>query len=146
MLYFHLKIIFFLYFLISLFLLPSCGLRTEPRNLPEKIQKSTWIVNKNADTNFSDKKVKDSNMQEYFLVRQFKMPIGCKDCDPKELSPLKILFSSKSIIREGDHFYYYTELPKNYLYLYQFEINHVVPEKEILSTSKRVRFIPNNVR
>lgn len=158
--YFIFQILFFLYLLINLFLLPSCGLRTEPRNLPEKIQKSTlselkvqqrgerlrlsWIVNQNANTNFLDKKVKDSDMQEYFLLRQYKTPIGCNDCNSEELSLLKILFSSESIIREGDHFYYYTELPQNYSYLYHFEISHVVPQKEILSTSKRARFIPNN--
>ena len=56
-----------------------------------------------------------------------------------------ILFSSKSIIREGNHWYYYSGLPDNDLYLQQFELSHVGPDDEILSAVKTVKFRQNKL-
>ncbi|SVE21630.1 uncharacterized protein METZ01_LOCUS474484, partial [marine metagenome] len=59
--------------------------------------------------------------------------------------PLRVLFSSNSFIRERNHLYYYLDLPKNDLNLREYEVSHVGPDDEILSSKQTVRFRRSNL-
>ena len=159
--YFLCRNLFYFYLLISSGWLASCGLRTTPRNLPEIKQKSTfsdfkvqqrgerlrlsWVINEKERSAVLNKYAEIPEMQEYYLLKESKIPLECPACDAEELPPLRILFSSKSIIREGNHWYYYSVLPDNDLYLQQFELSHVGPDDEILSAVKTVKFRQNKL-
>ena len=159
--YFLFRNLFFFYLLISSVWLASCGLRTAPSNLPEIKQKSTfsdfkiqqrgerlrlsWIMNEKKSAVALKKFVEVPAMQEYFLLQESKIPLGCLACDSVELPPLRLLFSSKSIIREENHLYYYSALPDNELYLQQFELSHFGPDNKIMSPGKIVKFRQNKL-
>ena len=152
---------FFFYLLISSVWLASCGLRTAPRNLPEIKQEPTfsdfkvqqrgaslrlsWVINENERAAALNKFAELPEIQEYFLLNESRIPLDCPACDPKEQTPLRILFSSKSIIREGNHLYYYSALQDQNLNVQQFELSHVGPDDEILSPAKTVIFRQNKL-
>ena len=165
--YFLFQNLFFFYLLISSVWLASCGLRTSPSNLPDIKQKSTfsdfkiqqrgerlrlsWVINEkeisadNESTADLNKFVKVPEMQEYFLLQESKTPLDCPACDSVELPPLRLFFSSKLIIREENHLYYYSALPDNELNLQQFELSHFGPDDEIMSPGKIVKFRQNKL-
>ncbi|MDG1176927.1 MAG: hypothetical protein P8O73_01400, partial [SAR324 cluster bacterium] len=152
---------FFFYLLISSVWLASCGLRTAPRNLPEIKQEPTfsdfkvqqrgtslrfsWVINENERAAALNKFAELPEIQEYFLLNESRIPLDCPACDPEEQTPLRILFSSKSIIREGNHLYYYSALQDQNLNVQQFELSHVGPDDEILSPAKTVKFRQNKL-
>jgi hypothetical protein len=47
------------------------------------------------------------NLQDYFLIQERLIPLYCRDCETEVTTPLRILFSSNSFVREGRHLYYY---------------------------------------
>jgi len=159
--YFLFRNLFFFYLLISSVWLASCGLRTAPSNLPEIKQKSTfsdfkiqqrgerlrlsWVINENKSAAALNEFVEVPEMKEYFLLQESKTPLDCPACDSVELPPLRLLFSSKSIIREENHLYYYSALPDNELNLQQFELSHFGPDDEIMSPGKIVKFRQNKL-
>jgi len=152
---------FFFYLLISSVWLASCGLRTAPRNLPEIKQEPTfsdfkvqqrgaslrlsWVINENERAAALNKFAELPEIQEYFLLNESRIPLDCPACDSEEQTPLRILFSSKSIIREGNHLYYYSALQDQNLNVQQFELSHVGPDDEILSPAKTVIFRQNKL-
>ena len=153
---FHFRKIIFFYLLISCGWLASCGLRTAPRNLPEIKQKPTfsdlkvqqrgerirlsWKINETERTTALKKLDGDPELKEYFLIQEHQIPLDCRDCETVVRAPLRILFSSNSIIRDGNHFYYYLELPGKDLKLLEYELSHMGPEDEILSPAETVKF------
>jgi hypothetical protein len=159
--YFLFRNLFFFYLLISSVWLASCGLRTAPSNLPEIKQKSTfsdfkiqqrgallrlsWVINEKKGSAPLKEFVEVPEMQEYFLLQESKIPLDCLACDSVELPPLRLLFSSKSIIREENRLYYYSALPENELNLQQFELSHFGPDDEIMSPGKIVKFRQNKL-
>ena len=159
--YFFPQNLFIFYLLTSSVWLGSCGLRTAPSNLPEIKQKSTfsdfkiqqrgerlrlsWVINGGKSAIALKKFVEVPENQEYFLLQESKIPLDCPACDSEELPPLRLLFSSKSIIREGNNLYYYSALPDNELNLHQFELSHFGPDDEIMSSGKIVKFRKNRL-
>ncbi len=153
---FHFRKIIFFYLLISCGWLASCGLRTAPRNLPEIKQKPTfsdlkvqqrgerirlsWKINETERTTALKKLDGDPELKEYFLIQEHQIPLDCGDCETVVMAPLRILFSSNSIIRDGNHLYYYLELPGKDLKLREYELSHMGPEDEILSPAETVKF------
>ena len=128
--------LFILYLLASSLWLASCGLRTAPRNLPEVEQKTTlsdfkvqqrgkslrfsWTINENERNAALKKFTKVPGINDYFLLKDSQIQLGCSTCDFVDLPDIRINFSSNSIKREGDHFYYYSALPDNYFNLHQY--------------------------
>ena len=41
------------------------------------------------------------DQQDYFLIQEQKLKIGCRDCEIEKMPALRILFSSDSFIRQG---------------------------------------------
>ena len=159
--YFQFRNLFFIFLVISSVGLVSCGLRTAPHNLPEIKQKPTlsdfkvqqrgeglrlsWVINENERAAALNKFAELAEIQDYFLLKESKIALDCPACDPEELPPLRILISSKSIIREGNHLYYYLALQDQDLSLQQFELSHFGPDDEILSPAKIVKFRQNKL-
>jgi len=159
--YFQFRNLFLIFLVISSVGLASCGLRTAPHNLPEIKQKPTlsdfkvqqrgeslrlsWVINENERAVALNKFAELAEIQDYFLLKESKIALDCPACDPEELPPLRILISSKSIIREGNHLYYYLALQDQDLSLQQFELSHFGPDDEILSPAKIVKFRQNKL-
>ena len=87
----------------------------------------------------------NQNLQDYFLIQEQKLKIGCRDCEIEKMPALRILFSSNSFIREGKRLYYYLDLPKNDLNLREYEVSHLGPDDEILSPVQTVKFRQSNL-
>ena len=129
--------LFFFYLMILCGWLASCGLRTAPRNLPEIKQKSTfsdfkvrqrgerirlsWKINEAARKNALKNFDVNSGLKDYFLIREHQIPLDCMACETVLRAPLRVLFSSSAIIRDGNHLYYYLELPERDLKLREYE-------------------------
>ena len=157
---FNLGKFYFFPFLFCCGWLVSCGLRTSPHNLPEVIPKSTFTnfkvqqrdqrirlsltINETERKNALMKLDDDLDQQDYFLIQEQKLKIGCRDCEIEKMPALRILFSSDSFIRRGDNLYYYLELPQSDLKIHQFQASHFGPEDEILSPVKTVKFRQSN--
>ena len=153
--------LFILYLLASSLWLASCGLRTAPRNLPEVEQKTTlsdfkvqqrgkslrfsWAINENERNAALKKFPKVPGINDYFLLKESQIQLGCSTCDFVELPDIRMILSSNSIKREGDHLYYYSVLPDNYFNLHQFELSHVGPDDELLSSPKTFNFRYNKL-
>ena len=86
----------------------------------------------------------DLDQQDYFLIQEQKLKIGCRDCEIEKMPALRILFSSDSFIRQGDNLYYYLELPQSDLKIHQFQVSHFGPGDKILSPVKTVKFRQSN--
>jgi len=86
----------------------------------------------------------DLDQQDYFLIQEQKLKIGCRDCEIEKMQALRILFASDSFIRQGDNLYYYLELPQSDLKIHQFQVSHFGPGDEILSPVKTVKFRQSN--
>ena len=152
---FNLGKFYFFPFLFCCGWLVSCGLRTSPHNLPEVIPKSTFTnfkaqqrdqrirlsltINETERKNALMKLDDDLDQQDYFLIQEQKLKIGCRDCEIEKMQALRILFASDSFIRQGDNLYYYLELPQSDLKIHQFQASHFGPEDEILSPAKTVK-------
>ena len=148
--------LFFFYLMILCGWLASCGLRTAPRNLPEIKQKSTfsdfkvrqrgerirlsWKINEAARKNALKNFDVNSGLKDYFLIREHQIPLDCMACETVLRAPLRVLFSSSAIIRDGNHLYYYLELPERDLKLREYELSHFGPDEEMLSPAKTVKF------
>ena len=148
--------LFFFYLMILCGWLASCGLRTAPRNLPEIKQKSTfsdfkvrqrgerirlsWKINEAARKNALKNFDVNSGLKDYFLIRVHQIPLDCMACETVLRAPLRVLFSSSAIIRDGNHLYYYLELPERDLKLREYELSHFGPDEEMLSPAKTVKF------
>ena len=85
------------------------------------------------------------NLQEYFLIKEWKKPFDCIDCEPVLEKTINVDFSSKSLVREGHNFYYYLEIPKKDLLFREYELSHHAPDNEILSPVKKFKFRKNNL-
>ncbi|HIN48306.1 MAG TPA: hypothetical protein EYM80_08865, partial [Deltaproteobacteria bacterium] len=105
----------------------------------ERIRLS-WKINETERTTALKKLDGDPELKEYFLIQEHQIPLDCRDCETVVRAPLRILFSSNSIIRDGNHLYYYLELPGKDLKLREYELSHMGPEDEILSPAETVKF------
>ena len=83
-------------------------------------------------------------LQDYFEIKERLIPLNCENCDAKWKTSLRLFFSSKSIIREGNHFYYYLDIPKNNLFFREFKLIHFGPNGEIFSQGDTVKFNKSN--
>jgi hypothetical protein len=157
---FNLGKFYFFSFLFCCGWLVSCGLRTSPHNLPEVIPKSTFTnfkvqqrdqrirlsltINETERKNALMKLDDDLDQQDYFLIQEQKLKIGCRDCEIEKMPALRILFSSDSFIRQGDNLYYYLELPQSDLKIHQYQVSHFGPGDEILSPVESVKLRQSN--
>ena len=152
---FYLGKFYFFSFLICCGWLVSCGLRTSPHNLPEVIPKSTFTnfkvqqrdqrirlsltINETQRKNALMKLNDDLDQQDYFLIQEQKLKIGCQDCEIEKMPALRILYSSNSFIRQGDNLYYYLELPQSDLKIHQFQLRRML-RQEFFRGEPRLRF------
>ena len=95
----------------------------------------------NAFTKLND----NQNLQEYFLIKEMITPIHCRNCKPELNRNINVNFSSKFIIREGDNFYFYIEMPKKDLYFREYELSHHGPYNEILTPVKKFKLRKTNL-
>ena len=102
----------FVSFLFCCGWLVSCGLRTPPHNFPEVIPKSSFTnfkvqqrdqrirlsltINETERKNALMKLDDELDQQDYFLIQEQKLKIGCRDCEIEKMPALRILFSSDS--------------------------------------------------
>ncbi len=84
-------------------------------------------------------------LQDYFVIKEEIKPFDCIDCKYKLNKIINVNFSSKSIVREGNNFYYYLEIPKKDLYFREYKLSHHGPNKEFFSPVKKIRFRKANL-
>lgn len=155
------RITCFLFFLLSIVWLVSCGLRTAPSFIPEvkskptfsdlKIQQRDNLVRLSWRINQTERKHRlikfgaEQDKEDYFLIQKQRIQLDCRDCEAVELPDERILFYSDSMVQEGNQFYYYMELPKTGLFIHQYHLSHLGPDDEILSPVQTVKLKLSNL-
>ena len=136
-------------------------MRTAPVFIPEQKEKQTitdlkvqqrdnrvrlsWRINQTERINRLKKLDLESGKGDYFLIHQKLIKFDCEDCEPTELTDLKVMIPSGSVIQDGNKIFYYLQFPKKNLNIYSYQISHYGTDGEIFSHSQTVRLRRSNV-
>ena len=136
-------------------------MRTAPVFIPEKKPKQTitdlkvqqrdnrarlsWKINQTERINRLKNFDLESGERDYFLIHQKLIELDCRDCEPSELTDLKVMIYSDLLIQDGNHVFYYLQFPENALKIHFYKISHFGPDGEKFSNSQFVRLRNSNV-
>ena len=136
-------------------------MRTAPVFIPEQKAKQTikdlkvrqrdnrvrlsWEINQTERIKRLNKSDLESGEGDYFLIHQKLINLNCSDCEPNELTDLKVMFPSDSLIHDGNKVFYYLKVPEKNLKIHYYQISHYGPEDEIFSQSQSLRLRRSNV-
>ena len=125
-------------------------MRTAPVFIPEEKAKQTimdlkvqqrdnrvrlsWRINQNERINRLKKLGFKSGKGDYFLIHQKLIKFDCEDCEPTELTDLKVMIPSGSVIQNGNKIFYYLQFPENSLNIHSYQISHYGTNDEIFSS------------
>ena len=136
-------------------------MRTDPVFIPEQKEKQTitdlkvqqrdnrvrlsWKINQTERINRLKNFDLESGERDYFLIHQKLIELDCRDCEPSELTDLKVMIYSDLLIQDGNHVFYYLQFPENALKIHFYKISHFGPDGEKFSNSQFVRLRNSNV-
>ena len=147
----------FLFCTFSSIWLVSCGMRTAPVFIPEQKEKQTitdlkvqqrdnrvrlsWRINQTERINRLKKLDLEFGKGDYFLIHQKLIKFDCEECESRELTDLKVMIPSGSVIQDGNKIFYYLQFPEKSLDIHSYQISHYGIDGEIFSYSKKAQFI-----
>ena len=115
-------------------------MRTAPVFIPEQKEKQTiadlkvqqrdnrvrlsWRINQTERINRLKKLDLESGEGDYFLIHHKLIKFDCEDCEPTDLTDLKVKIPSGSVIQDGNKKFYYLQFTEKSLNIHTFQISH----------------------